>query len=317
MKEEIIKYALSLGFAKVGFARAEPLHPEFEAYTEWLENGFHATMGYMAENGEKRLDVRNILSEATTVIVLAFNYYSGHKHNGGLSGEKGKISRYAWGDDYHDIIKPKLKQIAEFIASLGDDVKTWVYVDTGPVLEKAWASRAGIGWQGKHSIIITREFGSWIFLGIVLTSLEIEPDAPVKNFCGKCTKCIDACPTSAILKPAVVDSNKCIAYWTIEAKPHMLIPVQIAGNMKGWLYGCDICQEVCPWNRDLDIIQLNESFAPRNGESELELDRIFNMTSDEFTARFRKSPAKRTKLDGLKRNAETLKGNIPNQDKNT
>ena len=317
MKDQISKYALDLGFCKIGFSRAEELNKEFPDFEGWLANGYHASMKYMEKNSEKRYDVRNILPDAKTVIILAYNYYTGDSHtvNSGIH-DKGKISRYAWGDDYHEIIKPKLQDMATFIRSIDDHYETWVYVDTGPVMEKAWAARAGIGWQGKHSIIISREFGSWLLLGTILTNLAIEPDEPIRNYCGTCTKCIESCPTKAIIAPGIIDANKCIAYWTIEAIPDLQIPNQIAKSMNGWLFGCDICQDACPWNKNLNKNKVEEAFLPRFGETEISLDQILKMSKEDFSSRFKNSPVKRAKIEGLIRNAKALiEFKIPDQEK--
>lgn len=303
IKNVIKKLALDLGFCEIGFAKIEPLDEEFQNFLNWLGAGYNADMKWMEKNPEKRKDPNYILNNVKTIIVLAYNYNTGIGHN----SEKGKISRYAWGDDYHEVLLPKVKQIAEYIKSLSHDNHTRSYVDTGPVLEKIWASRSGIGWQGKNSLILTKKYGSYIFLGVIITTLELEPDTPMKDFCGTCTKCIEACPTGAIVKPKVIDSNKCISYWTIEAKPDKIIPPEISQNLSGWIFGCDICQEVCPWNSKLKSIQDNPAFKPRFGETNLDLNQILNMEYDEFYYRFKKSPIRRAKFEGLKKNAKSLK----------
>ncbi len=217
----------------------------------------------------------------------------------------GRLSRYAWGTDYHDILLPKLKIISESIKNLCPGAATAEYVDTGPVLERQWAVRAGIGWQGKNGCIINKEYGSYFFLGTVITDVYFEPDMPQSDHCGKCTACIDACPTGAIVSPKVIDSRKCLGYWTVEAKPDIEFPSYIQKNQSGALFGCDICQEVCPWNKKASACN-EKQFYPRNGETCLSKGYVENMTQEEFSLRFRKSPVKRVKLAGLKRNARYL-----------
>lgn len=303
-KRKIIDAAIESGFSDIGFAGAGPIEREYAIFRKWLDGANHATMKWLERNTDKRRDIRNILPGAKTVVVTAFNYYTEHFHSG--ASRKGKISRYAWNFDYHNIIRPMLDELSGAIESIYPGSKTWRYVDTGPVLERSWAQRAGIGWVGKNGVVISKKFGSWFFIGIVITTAEIEPDSPHKNFCGKCRKCIDACPTGAIYEPRLVDSRKCISYQTIEVKQDMQIPDEITKNLNGWLFGCDICQEVCPWNRKNQKAILDSRFAPRDDETEIELERILIMQQQEFSERFRKSPLKRTKLGGLKRNAASL-----------
>jgi epoxyqueuosine reductase len=306
--DHIKNLAKECGFSLVGIAESVPLEEEMTRFSEWLERRYHAGLGYMERNQEKRTDVRNILPETRSVIVVAQNYYTPHQH---VSLEElqhnnlGKISRYAWGDDYHDVIPPKLERVADEIKRLRPQAATKIYTDTGAILEKQWAVRAGIGWQGKHSNVISREIGSWFFIGIILTTAEFCYDAPIKDYCGNCTACLQACPTQAIVQPYVVDANRCIPYWTIETKPDSEIPPNIAQNLDSWLFGCDTCQDVCPWNRFQEPSN-DERFQPRNRETALNLDIIQSMTQEDFSTRFRKSPLKRSKMAGLKRNAEAL-----------
>jgi epoxyqueuosine reductase len=295
-------YALQLGFSSVGIASADVLTEEMERYTTWLEMGFHGTMSYLERNLDRRNDVREILPEAQSVIVVAQNYYTPHNHS---PDAVGKISRYAWGDDYHEVIPPKLRELAAALEQYYPESRSKIYTDTGHLLEKAWAARAGIGWQGKHSNIISRTHGSWFFIGIIITTAKLTADSPIEDFCGTCTACIDACPTGAIVQPYVVDGSKCLSFWTIETKPEVEFPLEISSKMDGWVFGCDECQNVCPWNRFR--VETNETrFAPRNSELTLSLNKIENLTQEEFSERFRKSPVKRTKLGGLKRNAREL-----------
>ncbi len=301
--------ALDLGFSLVGIASARPFGPEADRYDEWIQLGYNAALGYMARNGDKRRDPELILPGVQSVVVVAQNYYTPHEHE--EQDGVGKISRYAWGDDYHEVIPPKLERLSEVLRSHVPEVANRYYTDTGPVLEKQWAVRAGIGWQGKNGNIISRVIGSWFFLGVMFTTARLVPDSPVGDFCGTCTACIDACPTDAIVAPSVVDAGKCLSYWTIEAKPDVDIPLPIASNMQGWVFGCDICQDVCPWNR-FRKPTAEERFLPRGGETTLSFRAIEDFVQEEFSARFRKSPVKRTKMAGLRRNAAALvKGRPP------
>ncbi|GBD07640.1 Epoxyqueuosine reductase [bacterium HR21] len=306
--EAVKDAARHLGFCEVGIARAEPLHEEFGRYLAWLERGYHGAMAYLERNLDRRADVRAILPGAQSVVVVAYNYYvpAGYEAFEREPHRYGKISRYAWGEDYHEVLRPKLEALALVISRIVPGAESRIAVDTSPVLEKAWAVRAGIGWQGKHTNIISRRYGSWLFLGVVITTAELEPDTPMKDYCGSCTACLRACPTGALVEPYVLDARRCLSYWTIETKPEMPIPTEIAERMEGWIFGCDICQEVCPWNRFQKPSQ-DSAFAPRQGETCLELDTLLAMTPEEFRQRFRRSPLKRPKYAGLRRNAHAWK----------
>lgn len=287
--------ALDCGFAGVGIAAADPV--DLTLFHEWLALGYAGTMHYLGRNAGKRADVGEILHGARTVVVVAENYYTPLSH----ASQAGKISRYAWGDDYHDVAGAKLRELASKIEAIVPGSISKSYVDTGATLDKVWAVRAGLGWQGKHTNIISRAIGSWFFIGLIISTAELLPDAPVEDFCGDCTACIDACPTGAIVQPYLVDGTLCLSYWTIETKPDIEIPLDIAQNMDGWAFGCDICQDVCPWNRFRKITG-EQRYLPRNGETTLNPAVVAEMTQDEFSSRFRQSPVKRTKLAGLQRN---------------
>jgi epoxyqueuosine reductase len=303
----VIEKAKELGFDLIGFAPASILQNEIEHLKEWLGHSYHASMEYMNRNIEKRLDVKNILPGASSVISLALNYYTDHHHSTNeeisSSGKTGKVSRYAWGKDYHLIIWEKLELLEEELQKLDPAFECLTYVDTGPVMDKVWAARAGIGWLGKHSNIITREMGSWVFLSTVITNYEFEYNKPVADFCGSCTACIDACPTKAIVDEYIVDANKCISFLTIENKGE--IPVDFKDQFDGWLFGCDVCQDVCPWNHKFSLPTREKDFEPM-GNKEIFLEDVFKMTPDDFKQRFETSPIKRAKLWGLKRNADFL-----------
>jgi epoxyqueuosine reductase len=301
---QIKEKALELGFSSVGIVPAAPLDEERSRLDEWLDRGFHGTMAWMEREPEKRADPRLLMPGARSVVVVTHNYFTPHAHEGSLSN--GKISRYAWGDDYHDVLREKLNALLEWIKGRRPETTGKVCVDTAPFMDKAWAVRAGLGWIGKHSNLITKDIGSWVFIGSLLLDIELEYDATViDDHCGTCTACLDACPTSAIVEPYVVDSRKCISYATIELRDETL-PGEIAENLNGWLYGCDICQDVCPWNR-FETPVGEQRFDPRLGEMSLDLEAVANMDHDEYVTRFRRSAIKRTKLTGLKRNASALK----------
>ncbi len=295
--------AVDLGFDAVGIAAAEPLETEYARYMQWIEQGMHGQMHYMERNNDVRQDVRRIVADAKSVIVVAKNYFTPARH-----GSVGKIARYAWGDDYHDVLPPMLDALITSIDQLMPGSSSRRYTDTGPILEKAWAVRAGIGWQGKNGNIIRRDIGSWFFIGVVITSAELVPDEPMPDYCGSCTACIDLCPTKAIVQPSVVDARSCISYWTIEAKAEVEIPLPIAEHLDGWMFGCDVCQDVCPWNR-FEKPTKEERFLPRYGESTLDPQQIVTLQPETFAERFRRSPLKRPKLAGLQRNAQALINN--------
>lgn len=300
--DAIKQAALDIGFDAVAIARAEPLDQEIERYRQWLESGYHGTMGYMERNLEARHDVRNIVEGARSVIVVAKNYFTPHKHD---PASTGKIARYAWGDDYHVVLPPMLDALCATVGKHAPGSVSRRYTDTGPVLEKQWAVRSGLGWQGKNGNILRRDIGSWFFIGVVITTADLQPDTPMDDFCGSCTACLDACPTKAIIQPAVVDATQCISYWTIETKADVEIPLPIAENLDGWLFGCDVCQDVCPWNR-FETPTTEERFQPRHGELSLDPASVLTLQPDSFVERFRHSPLKRPKLGGLQRNARAL-----------
>jgi epoxyqueuosine reductase len=293
--------ALLEGFNKVGIVGAQSLADEGRRLKEWLARGYHGEMGWMARDVEKRISPSEIFPPARSVVVVALNYFTPHEHQ--QNPATGKVSRYAWGDDYHDIVKEKLTSLLSWIREQEPRAEGKVCVDIQPVMDKAWAVRAGLGWLGKHTNVITPEHGSWVFIGELLLNLELDHDTErVEDHCGTCTLCIDACPTSAITEPYVVDSNKCISYATIELRAPEL-PPEI--DLAGWLYGCDICQDVCPWNRFEEPTH-ETRFAPRAGNVNAELAEILELSPETYAARYRGSAMKRAKLTGLQRNARAL-----------
>lgn len=304
--DEIKAKALELGLSAVGIARAEALPHAYAKLTDWLAREHHGNMAWMEREPEKRSDPRLLMPGAKSIVVAVLNYYTPHEHK--ADGSTGKISRYAWGDDYHDVLKEKLKELLAWIASVRPEVNGKVCVDTAPIMDKAWATRAGLGFIGKHSNLITRDFGSWVFIGEIVLDVELDYDTfEETGHCGTCTACLDACPTGAIVEPYVVDSRRCISYATIELRDETL-PTEISDNLDGWLYGCDICQDVCPWDR-FEKPTPETRFEPRLGETSIEIDRLERMEHEEYVERFRRSAMKRTKLAGLKRNAKALKKN--------
>lgn len=302
--ENLREKANELGFLDIGAAPAEMLEKESENYKSWINSGMNAGMEWMERNIDKRRDIRQILPGAKSVIVAAYSYFTGHGYPDGENS--GKISRYAWNFDYHDILRPKLDELGNHLVEMLPGEKFLSYVDTGPILEKSWAEKAGIGWQGKNSLILSKNAGSYFFLGIIITTAVLPFGEPAKDYCLSCTKCIDACPTDAIIDDKVVDSRKCISYWTIESKPGEKFPPEISKNLNGWLFGCDICQEVCPWNRHKPVYNPDTRFHPRLNQTTLGLEEIESMEQGSFSRRFSKSPIKRAKIAGLKRNAREI-----------
>ena len=304
LSKKIKQKAAEIGLSKVGLVPAEPLVNEGTRLNDWLDRGFHGKMAWLEREPDKRTDPRLVFPEATSVIVVAMNYYTKHEHSSAAS--KGKISRYAWGDDYHDVVREKLTELLDWIKSENPSAAGKICVDTAPMMDKAWAVRAGLGWLGKHTNLITTDVGSWVFIGEILLNLELDYDtALVDDHCGTCTACLDACPTGAIVEPYVVDSQKCISYATIELRDDTL-PTEIATNLDGWFYGCDICQDVCPWNR-FETQTAETRFEPRDGQTSIVLDEVLSLTPETYAERFRRTAIKRAKLAGLKRNAAALK----------
>lgn len=312
--ERIRGHALALGFSHVGFAAAEALTEEGRLLNAWLDAGYHAGMGWIARDPDRRADPRHVLEGARSVISVAMNYYTPREHS--RQPDAARISRYAWGDDYHQVMDERLAALEQFITSEHDDARTRRYADTGPVMDKAWAVRAGVGWLGKNGNVITRDRGSWIFLGEILTTLALQYDTPIGDYCGTCTSCLDACPTQAIVHPCVVDSSRCISYLTIEHRgPHPAESAQM--NFHNWVYGCDICQDVCPWNSFAHPTE-ETAFAARAANVAPSITELADISDEEFRARFRKSPVKRAKAEGLRRNARTLlQQNESNSDRET
>lgn len=306
LKNNIIRLSKEAGFSICRFCDAKPLDSEIDRFEKQVSLLFGDDAKYLTRNIDKRRDPANILNGAKSVIVLATNYFSGdlYKNEPGA----GKISRYALGMDYHDILKNRAKTLCREIREKVPDLQYYFSVDTGPVLEKAWAELSGLGWRGKNGLIISPEFGTWIFLTIIYVDIYLPPDKPIENECGKCNICRTMCPTGALDVPFVVEPKKCVSYWTIESKTEFF-PERIRKNLRGRLYGCDVCQEVCPWNKKRQKVSADPAFRADRFPAEFNLERVLAMSEEEFREIFRKNPIKRLKLSGLKRNARELTKN--------
>jgi epoxyqueuosine reductase len=301
--EAIKQQALALGFHQVGIvAIAEQPSPAEQAATvalqDWLAQGFQADMGWMAS--DRRADIRKIMPTARSLICVALNYYTPHRRTTGP--QYAKISRYGWGRDYHRILTGKLKQFCQWLQAQGEGIEARSYADTGPVQDKFWAQQAGLGWIAKNGNVITRRYGSWVFLGEIITNLALPADQPHSAHCGSCTRCITACPTEAIRAPGVVDANRCIAYHTIENRAAQL-PEAIATNLQNWVAGCDICQDVCPWNQRFAQETDEPGFQPYPHNVNPTLAELADLSDDEWSQRFPASALRRIKPAMLRRNA--------------
>lgn len=299
-KEKIKQHAIELGFSKIGFTKVVPLDDEAIRLVEWLSKNYHGDMKWMGKNIEKRIDPTLIFPEVKSVIVTAANYYTDIKRTEDVG--VAKISRYAWGDDYHNVIEQKLNELLNYIKTLNPKVDGKIYVDSGSVMEKVWAQRAGIGWQGKHSIVIAPQLGSWFFIGIILINVELDPDTNLSDQCGDCTLCIDACPTNAIVEPYLLDARKCISYQTIENKS--TVHKELTDKFENWIYGCDICQDVCPWNQKFATVTKISEFYPREYNINPNLFELESISSKQFSEKFSNSPIKRI---GHKKFIENIK----------
>lgn len=289
--------ATTLGFDFCGISTANFLEEEAPRLENWLNRQMHGQMHYMANHFDKRLDPRKLVDGAKSVISVLLNYYP-EKHLPERENDL-KLSKYAYGTDYHFVLKDKLKELVFRIQQEIGEVNGRIFVDSAPVMDKVWAAKSGLGWVGKHTNLINREIGSFFFIGEIICDLDLQPDAPIKDYCGTCTRCVDACPTDAIVEPYVVDGSKCISYFTIELKE--AIPAEVKGKFENWIFGCDICQDVCPWTRfsrphqtpEFDLHPELAEFTNQDWEE---------ITQEVFQEIFRRSAVKRTKLEGLRRN---------------
>ncbi len=300
---QIREEAQRLGFGLVGFAKAERLEEEAQKLENWLNQGYQGQMGYLENHFELRVDPRKLVLGAKSVISLAYNYYNPEKQE---DPEAPKISMYAYGRDYHFVVKDKLKSLLAFIRENIGEVDGRCFVDSAPVLERDWALRSGLGWIGRHTLLINPKQGSYFFLAEIILDLELEYDSPIRDHCGTCRRCIDACPTEAISPQGyLLDASKCISYLTIELKE--AIPTEFQGKMDNWMFGCDICQDVCPWNR-FSKRHEESAFEPHSDLLGMKKSEWEEITEEVFGRVFQKSAVKRTKLEGLKRNIAFLDG---------
>ncbi|MBP7808777.1 MAG: tRNA epoxyqueuosine(34) reductase QueG [Bacteroidia bacterium] len=294
--------AKRLGFDFCGISKAEFLEEEAPRLEDWLKKNRNGKMDYMANHFDKRLDPRLLVDGAKSVISLLFNYYPEQEQR----NDAPKISKYAYGDDYHTVIKNKLKEFVNTLEEKIGKINGRVFTDSAPVLDKAWAKKSGLGWIGKNSNLINKDQGSFFFIAELIVDLELEYDGPIADYCGTCTKCIDACPTEAIIAPYIVDGSKCISYLTIELKE--AIPSEFKNKMDNWAFGCDVCQDVCPWNR-FSKPHSESLFKNKNGLLDYSANEWQEMTEEVFNSVFKNSAVKRTKFKGLKRNLEFIKPN--------
>ena len=333
LAETIKREALALGFDAVGISRvAESSQPSaishrpdsslsdpapllshhlFSRLEEWLQRGYHGTMAWMTRNPARRSDPQLVLPGCRSMISVGMNYYTDNRAN--EQPGMGRIARYAWGKDYHTVMIRRLTQLEEKIATLAPGITTKTYTDTGPIMEKAWAQEAGLGWIGKHSNLVSAESGSWLLLGEILTTLDLEPDEPATDLCGSCTLCIQACPTGAIVEPYVVDARLCISYLTIELRGgREVISDELATQMGNRIFGCDDCLDVCPFNLRADATN-EPAFNPTPLTLAPSLQTLSQISQESFSATFKESPLKRAKLSGLLRNVSIAQENQQRQ----
>jgi epoxyqueuosine reductase len=299
-------HAQRLGFLSCGISKAEFLAEEAPRLEQWLKAGMHGQMAYMENHFDKRLDPTLLVPGAKSVVSLLYNYYPQQKQD----KDSFKISKYAYGEDYHFVVKDKLKELMHVLSEEIGEIGGRVFVDSAPVLDKVWAAKSGLGWIGKHSNLLSKKTGSFFFVAELIIDLDLEFDHPVTDHCGTCTACIDACPTQAIIKPYVVDGSKCISYATIELKE--AIPTSFSGQMDDWMFGCDVCQDVCPWNR-FSKPHSESRFNPKPELLQLDKNAWRELTEEVFGELFKKSAVKRTKYTGLMRNIAFLDRDTPSQ----
>lgn len=300
--QQIKHFARGLGFDYCGIAKAEKLDEEARKLENWLNKGYHGTMKYMEGHFDLRTDPRLLVPGAKSVLTLLFNYYPSEQQPDNLP----KVSKYAYGKDYHDVIRAKLHALLQLVREHIGEVGGRGFVDSAPVLERAWAVKSGLGWIGKNGNLITKQQGSFFFIATLILDLELIPDAPyAKDFCGSCTRCIDQCPTEAILPNKEIDGSKCISYYTIELKTGIEAELP-NGSFQNWMFGCDVCQDVCPWNR-FSAPHQEPAFKPLKELFQFEIKDWEALTEETFKELFRNSPIKRTKFEGIRRNLKWIK----------
>lgn len=304
LKRLVQNKATILGFEQVGFARAQALDEEARHLEKWLNGGMHGTMAWMEGHFDMRIDPTKLVDGAKTVISVTLQYHPGPVD---IHEKTPRISTYAMGDDYHDVLRSKLRTLYEYITELIGDVNGRIFTDSAPVMDKAWAARSGLGWMAKNGNLLNRTLGSWFFIGEIILDIDFEPDRPTTDHCGSCTRCIDACPTQAIVMPQVIDARKCISYLTIELKDS--IPESFHMGIGEWMYGCDVCQEVCPWNRKAPLSR-EPAFEPRKDILEMTAEGWRYLDVETFRRLFKGSAVKRTKYAGLLRNISISTKNV-------
>ncbi len=296
--------AARLGFDACGISKAERLDDEARRLEAWLQRGYQASMAWMERHFDKRVDPTRLVEGAQSVVSVLCNYYQPVEP----AEQAGRISRYAWGDDYHEVLKEKLFALYNWLDERLGGIHGRAFVDSAPVLDKAWARRGGLGWIGKHSNLINRRLGSYFFIGELIVDVPLTPDGPIPDYCGSCTRCLDACPTGAITEPYVVDANRCISYWTIEYRGDT-IPDDPGRDFGAWIFGCDVCQDVCPWNKFKQATR-EPRFLPRPGVTDTDLRTWAELNLEEWRARFRRTPVKRAKYEGFLRNVRRALDNL-------
>lgn len=296
----IKELAKELGFDHCGIAKAEQLDDDARRLEAWLNKGMHGNMQYMENHFDKRIDPRKLVDGARSVITLLFNYFPSEQQR----ADAPRISKYAYGQDYHEVIRARLKTMLLRMQERIGPVQGRGFVDSAPVLERAWATRSGLGWVGKNGNLIHKQAGSFFFIATLITDIELEYDGPVADYCGSCTRCLDACPTQALVAPGVVDGSKCISYFTIELK-EQLIPDKMKGQFDNWMFGCDTCQDVCPWNR-FSKANREAAFTPLPAILNFSTRDWEELTEEAFKNIFRHSPLKRSKFEGIRRNINFL-----------
>ena len=300
LTQKIKVEATRLGFSFCGISKAEFLEEEAPRLENWLKQNLHGEMYYMENHFDKRLNPTVLVEGSKSVISLMYNYYPSTQQR----SDSYKISKYAYGEDYHHVIKDKLKELVQFITDEFGEINARIFTDSAPILERVWAKKSGLGWIGKNSMLINPKQGSFFFLAEIILDVEFDYDSPIKDYCGTCTACVEACPTEAILPNKVVDGSKCISYFTIELK-NEIIPKEVKGKFEDWIFGCDICQDVCPWNRF--STPTNELlFTPNPKLLNYSKKEWTEITEEIFNELFKKSAVKRAKFEGLKRNIKFL-----------
>ena len=301
-RTQLIKHkAYDLGFSHVGVSKAGFLEKEAHDLEKWLSKNHHGKMQYMENHFDLRTDPRKLVHDAKSVITILYNYFTPDKQE---DPEAPKISKYAYGKDYHFVIKKKLKDLQRYITTNFGEVNMRGFIDSAPVMDKVWAKKSGLGWIGKHSNLVNKKKGSYFFIAEIILDLELDTDVPIKDYCGSCTKCVDACPTEAIVEPYVVDGSRCISYLTIELKDEV-IPQEFSGKMDNWMFGCDVCQQVCPWNR-LATPHKESLFDPPSDLLSLTKKEWHELDEHMYQNLFKKSALKRAKFKGIKRNIKFL-----------